>query len=75
MKGIEEVEDLKRRTQEALQRYVELARGLGFHADYRMSIGTEAVAEAERLSLQRTRMGSTFEALATRPGSPLPQQA
>jgi amino acid transporter len=52
MKGIEEVEQLRRRTEESLERYVELAARLGLTADYRMSIGTEAVAEAERLSLE-----------------------
>jgi len=52
MKGVEEVDDLRRRTEEGLQRYADLARRLGFQADYRMSIGTEAVAEAEKLSLE-----------------------
>jgi hypothetical protein len=51
MKGVEEVEELKRRTQENLKRYVDLAQRLGLRADYRMSIGTEAVAEAEKLCL------------------------
>jgi amino acid transporter len=51
MKGVEEVEQLKRGTEEGLQRYVELAQRLGLRADYRMSVGTEAVAEAERLCL------------------------
>ncbi len=52
MKGVEEVDELKRHTEEGLRRYVALAGGLGLNADYRMSIGTEAVAEAERLSLE-----------------------
>jgi amino acid transporter len=51
MKGVEEVDQLKRRTEEGLQRYVDLAQRLGLRAGYRMSIGTEAVAEAERLCL------------------------
>jgi len=52
MKGVAEVDELKRHTEEGLKRYAELARRLGFHADYRFSIGTEVVAEAERLSLE-----------------------
>jgi len=52
MKGVVEVEELRRRTDDGLRRYVDLARRLGFRADYRMSVGTEAVAEAERLCLE-----------------------
>jgi len=52
MKGVAEVDELRRRTEEGLQRYTDLARRLGFQADYRLSIGTEAVAEAEKLSLE-----------------------
>ena len=52
MKGVEEVDELKRRTEEGLRRYVDLSGRLGLHADYRMSIGTEVVAEAERVSLE-----------------------
>ncbi|HTT69773.1 MAG TPA: APC family permease [Anaeromyxobacteraceae bacterium] len=52
MKGVAEVDVLKRHTEEGLKRYAELARRLGFHADYRFSIGTEVVAEAERLALE-----------------------
>src|SRR6266568_2150211 len=55
MKGVEEVDELKRRTEESLRRYVDLAGRLGLHADYRMSIGTEVVAEAERVSLEAAR--------------------
>ncbi|BDG04821.1 APC family permease [Anaeromyxobacter oryzae] len=52
MKGVEEVEEIRRRTEESLRRYVDLARRLGLAADWRMSVGTEAVAEAERLCLE-----------------------
>jgi hypothetical protein len=55
MTGVEEVEQLKRRTEEGLQRYIELANRLGLRATYRMSIGTEAVAEAERLCVEVSR--------------------
>ena len=39
-------------TETALQQYVEAAHRLGLAADYRMEIGTEAVAVAEQLCLQ-----------------------
>ncbi len=49
MKGVEEVEHVRQQTEESLKRYVDLARRLGLAADYRMAVGTEAVAEAEKL--------------------------
>jgi len=49
MKGIEEVDRVRLRTQNSLEQYVDLAHRLKLAADYRMEIGTEAVAEAERL--------------------------
>jgi K+ transporter len=52
MKGVEEVEQVRADTEESLKRYVDLAARLGLAADYRMSIGTEAVAEAEKLCLE-----------------------
>jgi amino acid transporter len=51
MKGVEEVEQVRATTEENLKRYVELAGRLGIAADYRMAIGTEAVAEGEKLCL------------------------
>ncbi|HEU5217762.1 MAG TPA: APC family permease [Gemmatimonadales bacterium] len=48
-KGEHGVEDLRRRTQEMLDRYVHLARGLGLAATSRLGIGIEVVEEAERL--------------------------
>ena len=48
--GIEEVDRVREQTEEALRKYVDLARGMGIPADYRMSIGTEAVSECERLA-------------------------
>ena len=47
MKGIEEVDRVRLRTEAALQQYVSLAQRLGLAADYRMEVGTEAVATAE----------------------------
>jgi len=47
MKGIEEVDRVRRRTEAALKQYVSLAQRLGLAADCRMDVGTEAVATAE----------------------------
>jgi amino acid transporter len=55
MKGVDEVEELRRRTEDGLLKYVELARRLGFHAAYRMSIGLEATAEAEKLCIEASK--------------------
>jgi amino acid transporter len=57
MKGVEEVDRVRLRTEASLQQYVDLARRLGWAADYRCSVATEAVAEAERLALE---MGREF---------------
>jgi amino acid transporter len=48
--GVEEVDRVREQTEDALRRYVELARGIGVPADYRFSIGTEAVSESEKLA-------------------------
>src|SRR6266850_152684 len=50
--GVEEVDRVREQTEEALRRYVELARGIGIPADYRFSIGTEAVSESEKLAAE-----------------------
>ncbi len=55
MKGVEEVDRVRLQTETALQQYVEAAHRLGLAADYRMDIGTEAVAVAERLCLEVAR--------------------
>jgi hypothetical protein len=49
MKGIEEVDRVRARTARALEQYVDLAHRLGLAAESRMEVGTEAVAEAEKL--------------------------
>jgi amino acid transporter len=54
-KGEHAVEDLRVRTEEMLARYLALADGLGVPATARMAIGTEAVAEAEKLCLEVAR--------------------
>jgi amino acid transporter len=48
-KGEHAVEDLSGRTESMLRRYVTFAATLGVPATARMAIGTEAVAEAEKL--------------------------
>lgn len=55
MKGVEEVEQVRARTEENLRRYLATAARLGLKAEYRMSIGTEAVAEAEKLCMEVAR--------------------
>ena len=54
-KGEDAVEHLRQRTEEMLTNYVGLATGLGMPATARMAIGTEAVAEAEKLCLEVAR--------------------
>jgi len=51
-KGEHAVENLRQRTQEMLDRYVELATGMGMPATARLAIGTEVVEEAEKLCLE-----------------------
>jgi amino acid transporter len=51
-KGEEEIEKLKQKTKEMLERYVELGRSLGLASTFRLATGTDVVAEAEKLCLQ-----------------------
>jgi amino acid transporter len=48
-KGAEEIESLKRSVEDGLKKYVNLARKLGFPADYRMDIGIDVVETATAL--------------------------
>jgi hypothetical protein len=48
-KGQRAVEDVRRRTEEMLARYVALAESMGISATARMGLGTDVVAEAEKL--------------------------
>jgi hypothetical protein len=50
--NVQAVDEVRTRTEESLQRYVGLARGLGIAADYRMAVGTEAVEGGEALCLR-----------------------
>lgn len=54
-KGEEEIEALKEETERSLQKYVDLARGFGFPAEYRMAVGTEVVEEVETMALELAR--------------------
>jgi amino acid transporter len=51
MKGQEEVDAVERQTRAGLEKYVALAQRLGLAAAYRMAVGTEAVAEGQKLCL------------------------
>jgi hypothetical protein len=56
-KGSDEIEQLQTRTRGALEKYVQLARGLGWNASYRMGSGIDAVKEATTLC---TRLAAEF---------------
>jgi K+ transporter len=53
--GVDEVDRVREETEQALQKYVDLARRMGIPADFKTSIGTEAVAECERLATEIAR--------------------
>ena len=48
-KGVGELGALERRVRSDLERYVHLARGLGFYADYRYALGTDVAQELESM--------------------------
>ncbi len=56
--GVEEVDRMHEETEKGLQRYVAIARGLGLPADARMSLGTDAATECEKLA---TEIARTYE--------------
>ncbi len=53
--GVKEVDDRTAATDAAMKHYVEVAHALGLPATHRTSVGTEAVAEAVRLSEEVSR--------------------
>jgi len=61
-KGAAEIEALKTQTEEDLKKYVDFAQRLGFRADYRYDVGTEAVEEVVGLceSVQKDYPRSIF---------------
>jgi amino acid transporter len=54
-KGSKELEKLKESARGGLEKYVDLARRLGFAADYRLETGTDVVDSAVELCLSATR--------------------
>ncbi|MGE5296001.1 MAG: APC family permease [Solirubrobacterales bacterium] len=54
-KGEDELGNLRKSTEEALTKYVELARTLGFPAEYRMAVGTDVVETGTQLCEQVSR--------------------
>jgi len=50
--GVEEVDRVREQTKHALQKYVDLARGMGIPADQKMAMATEATSECERLAAE-----------------------
>ncbi|MGZ6142901.1 MAG: APC family permease, partial [Myxococcales bacterium] len=48
--GVEEVDRVGEQTEDALKKYVALARGLGIPSEYRMAMGTEAISACEKLA-------------------------
>ena len=48
-KGVAEIEELKKKTVDDLEQYIDFAHRLGFRAEYRYKIGTEAVSEVIEL--------------------------
>jgi amino acid transporter len=52
MKGAEQLELLKERTEDSLKKYVKLAGSLGFPADYRMAFGPDVVEEGVKLCFE-----------------------
>jgi predicted HicB family RNase H-like nuclease len=54
-KGEEGLADLQKYTEQSLRQYVELARRLGFPAEYRMAVGTDVVDSATRLCTEVSR--------------------
>jgi amino acid transporter len=54
-KGAQEVDRLEAETREALRKYVELSNRLGFPAQSMMTVGTEPVAECEKLCAEASK--------------------
>ena len=50
--GVEEVDRVRQQAEESMKQYVALAQRLGLPADSRVSMGTEAVSECERLAVE-----------------------
>jgi hypothetical protein len=49
-KGKEEIEHLRRRTLEGLEKYVQRSQSMGLYAEHRFAVGTDLVDEVERIA-------------------------
>lgn len=49
LKGAEDLDNAIKQTEDSLKKYVNFAHQMGFTADYRMSVGTEVLLEAEKI--------------------------
>jgi hypothetical protein len=56
-KGIQELDNLKKDTEENLQKYVDLAQRMGYRAEYRYSVEVDAIEGTERIC---ERVGAEF---------------
>lgn len=65
-KGSEAVEALTKETETSVSNYVKLAKKLGIPATYKMTIGTDAVEEAEKLCLEASQTFSQITFFATK---------
>ncbi len=54
-KGGESVEHLKQSVKSSLEKYVDLARGYGYNADYRMDVGTDVVEIVPQVIVELTK--------------------
>jgi len=52
LKGAGELDEAVAKTKKSLEQFVEFAQRFGFPAEYRMSSGTEVLAEAEKISIE-----------------------
>lgn len=50
-KGVQEVDEVRQRTEASLKRYVDLAHSWGLAAGYKLAVSTEVVEEAEQLCI------------------------
>lgn len=51
-KGVKEVENLQKSTEENLERYVQYCKALGYYAEYRYKLGTDPLPDLEQLCQQ-----------------------
>ncbi|MFB3895226.1 MAG: APC family permease [bacterium] len=54
-KGVDEIDRLRESTEASLKKYVEFANKLGFNAEFRYEIGTDAIDELEALCIKTSK--------------------